>query len=227
MAVSEHALEIILERRQFVLGATAIASMWVPGVSLANKAASAASDGKEIRPYREVGPFPEDDGGVGIFFDFACGHCRNYHSMMTGWAATLPHKYLRARFVPVVANKDDIVAAAAFYAYEQKVKGNPVAMADFLSRGYTEVQENRQSKGDGRMWRRLANGPMSAGEEVRRRVVAAGDALVKYKITHTPALAISGRYVITPDDAGGSPQMFLQLMNGVASMVLAEKGYRP
>ncbi|WP_425953162.1 thioredoxin domain-containing protein [Ralstonia pseudosolanacearum] len=174
-------------------------------------------------PYREVARKVEDSKKALIFVSFSCPVCAGYHEQLAKWAQSLP-KGWTAEFVPVVeAQRDTVIAARAFYAAKAV---NATYLPSFMSYAYSAIQDRGMPIGDSKTWEFVAatahlTGFDAAWKNVDRATVqSAFNKLVDYRINATPSIAIGGRYVITPDNTNGDPDLFFKLANGMVSKAM-------
>jgi thiol:disulfide interchange protein DsbA len=144
---------------------------------------------------------------------------------MSGWGASLPAGYLTYERLPLVFDKPSMMGAAVYYAYRREVGGDFGALNAFVERAFRLIQDEKGDMLDPALWRKAAGRSINI-KSAQEDAVQAARKTVEYKIKHSPSLIVGGRYIATPNDAGGREDLFVQLANGLASMVLADLGYR-
>lgn len=176
-------------------------------------------------PYKTVGPLKEDANRVIVFFAFDCVHCRETLPAISKWGATLP-KNLKFEMIPVTtAESQYIISSRAWYAALATGAADS-SMGLFAEQAMDLVQTNGMSIDSSEMWRKAVvyagiRNFESAWRSVPPSVVVrAITKLSDYQVTSTPAIAIGGRYVITPDNTNGDMGLFMQLASGLVSTII-------
>lgn len=218
-----------MNRRDFLIG---MAGLFEIPIACANEnlipmgqVFQSAPEGQEIKPYREVDLVYADRNSVLFGISFTCPHCRFYDSKMASWGASLPAGYLTYDRLPLVYDKQSMMAAAAYYAYKRAVKADFIALNAFMARAFEAIQDKGGNMLDPALWRKVSGRSIDI-QAVKDEVIQAARKVVQYDIKQSPSLIVGGRYITTPNEAGGRDDLFLQLANGLASMVLIDLGYR-
>jgi thiol:disulfide interchange protein DsbA len=154
----------------------------------------------ELKPPQPVA----GDGKIHViyFFWYGCIHCYNLEPYLEKWAPKLPADALLT-LVPAVFNERWARDAASFYTFEalgvlDKVHrpffdaihrerlrtDNPQALAEWLARSGIDARKfDEASKSFG----------------VQSKVRRAAQLSAAYRIEGTPALAVQGRYTVSPE----------------------------
>ncbi len=172
---------------------------------------------------------PADGSKVIFFFDFSCNFSAAYHIPMLNWARTAPPE-IKTEFIPVINMVDQrrrqelMIAATGYYAGVAASKSSAQ-----LEKFITEVYNNRQIKGmplmSANLWRTSAKNAgisqeafFSATNTLSPKTTRyAISQFNNYKLTATPTVAVAGQYTLNPDQANGDPELFFNLVNGLAS----------
>lgn len=217
-----------MNRRDFLMGMAGFLAIPMAraneGMIPMGQAAIPARAGQEIKPYREVDLVYADRNSVLFGISFNCPHCRAYDSVMASWGASLPVGYLAYDRLPLVYDKPSMMAAAAYYAHKRAVRGDFGAVNAFMGRAFEAIQDKGGDMLDPVLWRKASGRPIDI-KAVQDEAVQAARRVVQYDIKHSPSLVVGGRYVATPNDAGGRDDLFMQLANGLVSMALIDLGY--
>ncbi|RMD70267.1 MAG: thiol:disulfide interchange protein DsbA/DsbL [Gammaproteobacteria bacterium] len=178
----------------------------------------------EAAPYTEVEPHPGDAHRVYLFFAFHCPFCRERHALFERWGESLPEPFV-FEAVPVLALKEDIPLARAYYAASM---ADPEKLPLFVELLYEAVIEHGLSPDEEALFglAREAGIPGEAfstawkSREGMEKLIRARYLLESYPVTSTPALAIAGRYVLSPEHTRGDYGLFFKVANGLISMIL-------
>lgn len=217
----------MISRRIFLkAGGVSLLSVF-SGVSQANElsAKQTQQQSVDIKPYKEVAYNPHDRKKAILAFSFTCPYCRNYDGLVSSWGDTLPSDFLSFERLPIVVDKESMMGATAYYAFAKAVKGDKRLIDGFVNRAFSIIQDERKSPLDPETWRK-AGAVMIDANSVKSQVINAAEKVASYQIEKTPSLIIGGKYMINPNDAAGKEDLFIQLANGVSSIVLHEMGYR-
>jgi hypothetical protein len=214
-----------MNRRRFIAGLGAL--ILSPSAFSDEVTRKDANQDAEVKPYKEVKLNYEDKGNVLLAMSFSCSHCKVYDGILTSWSKSLPTEYLSFDRLPIVIDKESAIAATAYYAFSKAVNGDAEAKSGFASRAFELIQTQGRSMSDPETWLAAAEGVFLPTHLVKNEVVKAAEKVFRYNLERTPTVIFGGRYVATPNDAGGREDLFLQLANGLASMALIDLGYRP
>lgn len=178
----------------------------------------------QLKPYLQVKPVVGDERMVRAFFSPSCNYSQMYFRFFKNLQATLPEGKTFA-FTPVVNKGDGISYALSFLAVQ---KFYPAYLNNFIEASLVGVQDKGLSTlnwaGIDRIGR-AAHIPVSVPKLVNDNTkILRGElaALISLQhdlgITNTPAVAVGGTYVVTPEFTSGDAALFSQLVNGVISM---------
>jgi len=221
-------------RRQFnraLLSALAIGA-WSP--AHAAKAASAASPARTLvegRDWMAITPSqPGDSPGkieVLEFFSYGCGHCKDFHPLITPWAAKLP-KDVAFRRVPVTFGRAAWSSLARLF-YSLEVTGDLARLdqgvfdAIHINKAnlYSEKAALDWAQGLGANATTLRDAFRSFAVESR---LARAEQLARlYKVNSVPQITVDGRYAVLGQAAQGLPDL-LAIADGLIG--LAREGRR-
>lgn len=175
-----------------------------------------------------IGPFAEDRLKAMLFFAFQCPYSATLHQSALQWAQTLPPQVTFAR-IPVVVSDDDRSSAMA-HSLVRVVA--PDRLAEFESAAFAAVQ----SGSDYRLIATYTNSLRMVGITaaqfneaktqtlIAQRVLRIGRLSVRYRIASTPAIAVGGSAVLTPNQTNGDYPLLFSLVNGALSRVLESPG---
>lgn len=208
-----------MQRRDFILSLL----MATAGLPLSSANAIAATG----MPYREV-KVSGDYNRVIFFFDFNCPICRDVHYRIFNWGRSLPKS---VQFEPLLVCPPTTEYMMALRAWYIVAKLSPEKIDQFADAVYTQVQDNGKRLDTADIWLTVVAKlgiPNQFFDEWKKfdtsLIRRAGGKYYGYDITATPALAIAGRYLITPDNTNGDMALFLQLANGLVSKTIDKKG---
>lgn len=201
-----------------------VAAAALLGLAAGQAVAQAPKEQEQLRPYLQVKPVAGDERLVRAFFTPSCPYSKLYFQFFKNLAATLPESK-RFAFTPLVNKGDGIPFAAAFLAVQRYY---PAYADNFVEASLVGVQERHV---DVTSWvgieavGKAARIPVSVPRLVQQHLaqvqadLRASLVLQKQlEITNTPAVAVAGTYVVTPEFTNGDAAMFSQLVNGVISM---------
>lgn len=184
--------------------------------------ARAGQDG--LRPYLQVKPVEGEGQVVRVFFSPSCAFSRAYFGFFRNLQATLPQG--RRFEMSVVVNQGDGLAYAL--AFETVASVYPAHVANFVEASMLGVQERGLGASNWRAIERFGAAariprplPAVVHErlvEARARVERAMERQRALAITNTPAVAVAGTYIATPEFTNGDATAFSQLVNGLISM---------
>ena len=152
-------------------------------------------------------PQPTEPGKVEVleFFAYTCPHCAVLEPLITKWKQTLPSKVV-FRQVPVAFNQAMKPFQYFYYSLEA------VGRLDLHEKFFVALHQEKK-----RLFDKGAMIDWAVGQGVdRSKIAAAMDSFgVKSKVTRadqltagyaiqgTPSIAVNGRYVTSPSEAGG------------------------
>lgn len=208
-------------RRQRALLLLAV-SIWVG--SFGTVGAQVPAGMEQLKPYLQVKPVEGDEETIRVFFSPSCQFSRNYFQFFNNLQATVPRQKTFI-FTPLVNKADGIQFALSFLAIQ---KYYPNYLRNFMEASYIGVQDRGISTSNWAGIDRIgqaAHLPVSVprlvadhGPDLERDLRAA---LVRQKllaVTNTPAVSVSGTYIVTPEFTSGDAALFSQLVNGLISM---------
>lgn len=213
-----------------------IAAGFLLCVSIANAAQKTPEiDEKQI--FTTVTPMnQEDETAVLVFFKFSCPVCRNYHAMLDRWGATLPKPFL-FQFVPVAEGdgQNDIsmesgLGMLGFWSAE--MSGNHEQRNTFAENMYSLYQDRHIQITPAEVVSSASSSriPMTLFQKAWAYELKDGTPglarQLHYRPVATPTMVVCGKYMITPDNALGNPETFIQLANALVSKCMIEKGMR-
>lgn len=207
-------------------------------IALLGSGAAFATEEKALppNPYTEVVPFTQKDKlSVVIFFKFSCPACRSMHSSLDAWSKTLP-KGISSQFNPVVEpniggdiSRDSIYGLQAYWVAERLA--NQVQKDYFVSAAYSLVQDEKAGLSGERWLEALIRQriPAKSIQAAWKAEAALGPARIErqmhYKPTATPSMVICGRWMISPENTNGDPDLFAQLANALVSQCADSAGF--
>lgn len=159
-------------------------------------------------------PLPGDSPGkieVLEFFSYGCGHCRDFHPLVTAWAAKLP-KDVVFRRVPVTFGRAAWSnLARLFYALEASGQLARLDQAVFdaihlrKTNLYTEKAVLDWASGQGVKAEDFRDAFRSFTVETR---LARAEQLARlYKVDGVPRITVDGRYAVLGQAAKGLPDL--------------------
>ena len=205
-------------RRNFLITAAATAAL--PTIGWAQT--SQLQD--QIKPYLQVKPVAGEENSVRVFFSPGCQYSRMYLQFFKNLAATLPEskKFI---YTPLVNKADGISFAMGFAAV---ARFYPNHVPNFIEASMIGVQDKGISTTSWAGIDRIARAaqiPFSVPKLVKDNETLIITDVRNYvsvrhnlQVLNTPAVAVSGTYVVTPEFTKGDAQLFSQLVNGIISM---------
>ncbi len=179
---------------------------------------------EQLKPYLQVKPVPGDEETVRVFFSPSCQFSRNYFQFFNNLEATLPRQKTFL-FTPLVNKADGIQFALSFWAVQ---KYYPTYLHNFMEASFIGAQDRGISTSNWAGIEKIgqaAHIPVSVPQLVAQHAGALEKdlraALVRQKlleVTNTPAVAVAGTYIVTPEFTSGDAALFSQLVNGLISM---------
>lgn len=181
---------------------------------------------KAQMPYREVKPINNQERTkVTAVISFSCHVCAQYHSTISRWGKSLPSS-MEFSIAPVANDYETSLLAAVYY---NTVKNHPEKADALADSFFSNIQKGLKAS-DEQFWKAVERdvGKIELNA-TRENKVAIGKQINEdikrlngYKIAETPSLIIGGRYVITPDNVQGNPNLFIDLANGLTSKVIVK-----
>ncbi|MBF8269083.1 MAG: hypothetical protein HW386_792 [Gammaproteobacteria bacterium] len=159
---------------------------------------------------------------VEIFY-YGCIHCYSYEPYLMKWLQNIPAN-VEFRRMPVVFNKDQIPLAKAYYTAEKLGILEQIhhSLFEAINKNKRNIFEDDAIKAffveqgvDGDAFSRIYNS-MEISTKVRQAEVVVRN----YRIPHTPALVINGKYLTSPSMAGN----FEKLEQTLTSLIAKESG---
>lgn len=207
-----------LSRRQFnrALVATLVAGAWpaarAASAPPAKSSATALVEGRDWEPITPAQP-GDSPGKIEVleFFSYGCGHCRDFHPLVTAWAGKLPKDVIFRR-VPVTFGRAAWSnLARLFYALEASGQLAHLDQAVFdaihlrKTNLYTEKAALDWASGQGVKAGDLRETFRSFAVETR---LARAEQLARlYKVEGVPRITVDGRYAVLGKAAKGLPDL--------------------
>ena len=208
----------VVTRRMAIVGAFGMA------VTATTGRAQTPPQSDQLKPYMQVTPVGGEEKAVRVFFSPSCRFSRMYLSFFRNLEATLPPD--RAFSMTALVNKSDGIAYAMAFAAVRRFY--PTYLHNFIEASMVGVQDKGISTAT---WMGLNQIGRAAGlakplplivqaqlDQVQKDVKLAVRLRHDLAITNTPAVAVAGTYVVTPEFANGDARTFSQLVNGLISM---------
>lgn len=213
-----------MTRRTFLCNAGAL------GLGLSAPSIFAAQDGEEggparsgfEMPFKEHSAVPGDRVKILEVVSLSCPSCREYHSLISGWATTLPKRWSFGHLPVITEDRGTMLEAMIVMA----VQSYPPSHRDGLMEIAYRVAQSETPPRSAREWinalarfgyrdfaPHLQRLPKTGPREILARLSA-------YDITGTPTIVVGGRYSFTPDNAGGDKKLFIELANAVVSKAM-------
>lgn len=175
-------------------------------------------------PYKEVAQFKSDKRLINVFISFDCPYSYLYDSILWRWGRDLPDGW-HLQFSPILTtDQSSFNALKMFYAVKIADR-NKLEM--FMNKTYSAIQTEKRNPMEEKTWTDIVKscgvdwnkfitawGNLDNSEQLVAPSVARAD---HYVLEVTPSIAIDGRYVISPDNTNGDPELFIQLLNGMVS----------
>lgn len=210
----------------FVLGGCLFAAAPVSIAQVANLAmqSSVGAEQGTALPYREVAPVKQDARVVRVFFMFDCPYCLQYDSSFWEWGRSLPKNW-RLEFTPIFTGQPaNYIWIRAFYAVKA---ADSSRLERFMQLTYIATQQQKRNLLEQETWRDIVresgidqvafDRAWRSLENSEKLVGPIVDSTDHYRVEATPTVVVGGRYVITPDNTHGNPELFMQLMNAMVS----------
>jgi hypothetical protein len=178
----------------------------------------------QLKPYLQVKPIAGEEKTVRVFISPGCQFSRMYVQFFRNLAGTLPSDK-RLIYTPLVNRGDGLTYAMAFAAVQRFY---PEYLDAFIEASMVASQDKGVSTatwpGLDRIGR-AARLPMSLPRLVKDnepQVVRDVELYISLRhnlqVLNTPAVAVAGTYVVTPEFTKGDAALFSQLVNGIISM---------
>lgn len=178
----------------------------------------------QVKPYLQVKPIPGEEKTVRVFFSPQCQFSKMYLHFFRNLSASLPEDK-RLIYTPLVNKGDGISYAMAFAAVQRYF---PAYLDNFIEVSMIGAQDKGISTSSWVGIERIGLAsklPVSLPKLIRDnslRVVKDVELYVSVRhnlqVINTPAVAVAGTYVVTPEFTKGDAALFSQLVNGIISM---------
>lgn len=183
----------------------AIVTMFFATASFAQGAQAAKGKFIEIAPAQ-----PTEPGKVEVleFFSYGCGHCAAIEPMLEKWTKAQPADVV-VRHVPVAFNASMKPLQRLYYALEAL---NRLDVHPKVFKAIHQEKKRLFTKAEIKNWvgtQGIDAEKFDAAFEsfgVSSKSSRADQLVTAYRIQGTPTLAIAGRYVTSPSEAGGYQQ---------------------
>lgn len=174
-------------------------------------------------------PQPGESAGkieVLEFFSYGCPHCKDFHPLVTAWAAKLP-KDVSFKRVPVSFGRAAWTNLARLF-HSLQATGDLARLDEVVFRAIHEQRGNLYTPDDIQTWvkrqgvdaKRFSAAFDSFGVNAQ---VARDEQLVKsYKVQSVPLLTVAGRYAVTGQVAKGLADR-LPIADGLIELVRANR----
>ncbi|MEY4566326.1 MAG: hypothetical protein RLY14_1296 [Planctomycetota bacterium] len=179
---------------------------------------------EQLKPYLQVKPISGEEKIVRVFISPSCQFSRMYGQFFKNLAGTLPQDK-RLIYTPLVNRGDGLSYAMAFAAVHRFY---PAYLDSFIEASMIASQDKGVSTAT---WQgldrigRAARLPESLPVLVKgneAQVVRDVELYISLRhnlqVVNTPAVAVAGTYVVTPEFTKGDAALFSQLTNGIISM---------
>lgn len=186
--------------------------------------AQGASQIDQLKPYLQVKPIPGEEKTVRVFFSPACQYSRMYLQFFRNLASTLPEDK-EFIYTPLVNKADGISYAMAFAAVQRY---HPNHLNAFIEVSMIAAQDKGISTASWAGIDRLGRAsrlPVSLpalvkanNAQIMKDVELYVSVRHNLQVQNTPAVAVAGTYVVTPEFTKGDAALFSQLVNGIISM---------
>lgn len=219
-------------RRHFTAALGGVSALGALGGAGSALAQPAFVEGRHYLRYSPALPTSVPAGKIEVleFFSYACPHCHAFEPVMHAWVQKLPADVVFRRVpVPFLFNAEnfqrlyyslevlgqvDAVQPKVFDAYhvQKKMLNRPEAIGDFAAHVGLDKQKFMEAFG--------------SFSVVQVKVPQANKLVERYNLRGVPALAIGGRYLTSPSQAGGDAvpermgqQLALQLTDELIARV--------
>ena len=206
-----------MHRRSLIFASAAI-------TGIRESIAQSNSQIDQLKPYLQVKPIPGEEKTVRVFFSPACQYSRMYLQFFRNLAATLPEDKLFV-YTPLVNKADGMSYAMAFAAVQRYY---PSHLNSFIEVSMIAAQDKGVSTASWAGIDRLGRAsklPVSLpalvkanNAQIMKDVELYVSVRHNLQVLNTPAVAVAGTYVVTPEFTRGDAALFSQLVNGIISM---------
>ncbi len=207
-----------MSRRKFFLNT-------VVGAFVASESfAQTMPQDQQLRPYLQVKTVAGDERIVRVFVSPSCPFSKMYLQFFRNLAATLPAGKTLA-YTPLVNKADGVAYAMGFAAVQRH---HPALLDNFIEASMVASQDKGIATSTWPGLERIgrASGlPVSLPKLVGASKVEVMADVERYvslrhnlQVLNTPAVAVAGTYVVTPEFTKGDAALFSQLVNGIVSM---------
>lgn len=211
-----------MQKRNFITAVFGLAAAFLMAASA--QAQVAGKDYVAINP-----PQPTDNAAkieVVEFFSYGCIHCKDFHPLISKWAAKLPGDVVFKR-VPVSFGRAPWRNLSKLY-YTAEALGEMgkldnaafVAIHDKNVKLYDDATINQFAVQEGVDGKKFAEAYASFG--VQSKVQRADQMTQAYKVQGTPAIAVDGRYMVLNEGINGWED-YLSRTDKVIGKVRSEK----
>lgn len=224
-----------MHRRDIIKGAIALTS--IPGLATAAieppKQQGSSNDAFK-KPYTIITPeVAVDAKTVRLLFTYDCPFCRSYHNGLLQWGQTLPAP-IRFVTTPILSSDSDNLLMAV-YGRLLMERLAPAKLAQYDYATYALIQGDSDTgtpavkklapldvmrviaSASGVTPKALTEFANKHGASIEKQLPEHVDVIRRYNMTLTPSVAVAGKVLVTPDDAGGEPQKYLLLLNAMVS----------
>ena len=193
----------------------------------------------ENMPFQTVTPYSQaDTRKIIVFMKYDCPYCRQYHPSLAYWAKNIPPGY-SIEFSPVLEQgadgkitQDTMVPFVIYQGLESAGATNDQLMS-FSEAAYA-IEQDTHTINDKSAWIKAGDlsgvAPKTIAKGLQTAKISFSGVAARQEHYHpvaTPTIVVCGKYMFTPDNAGGIPAEFLQLLNGTLSKCLSEQGSAP
>lgn len=189
----------------FAVTLFAIAAMFFSAVSFAQGSPAAKGKFIEITPAQPTEPNKVE---VLEFFSYGCGHCAAIEPMLEKWTKAQPADVI-VRHVPVAFNASMKPLQRLYYSLEAL---NRLDLHPKVFKAIHQEKKRLFTKAEIKSWigaQGVDVDKFDAAFEsfgVSSKASRADQLVTAYRIQGTPTLAVGGRYVTSPSEAGGYQQ---------------------
>jgi thiol:disulfide interchange protein DsbA len=190
---------------RFIVMLLALSAMLFSGASLAQGASAAKGKFIELTPAQATEP-----GKIEVleFFSYGCGHCAAIEPLLEKWIKAQPADVV-VRGVPVAFNASMKPLQRLYYALEAL---NRLDLHPKVFKAIHQEKKRLFTKAEIKSWigsQGVDAEKFDAAYEsfgVSSKASRADQLVTAYRIQGTPTVAVGGRYVTSPSEAGGYQQ---------------------
>jgi len=190
---------------RFIVVLLALSAMLFSGASLAQGASAAKGKFIELTPAQATEP-----GKIEVleFFSYGCGHCAAIEPLLEKWMKAQPADVV-VRGVPVAFNASMKPLQRLYYALEAL---NRLDLHPKVFKAIHQEKKRLFTKAEIKSWigsQGVDAEKFDAAYEsfgVSSKASRADQLVTAYRIQGTPTVAVGGRYVTSPSEAGGYQQ---------------------